>query len=52
MNKDIPKGDLEQSKADMKKNAGKLTNGKSQTGIPKVCPSCQNPRWDKTPRKS
>jgi len=52
MNKDIfSKGKTKQSKGE-KKITGKTTNDKSQPGIPKVCPSCQNPRWDKTPRKS
>ena len=52
MSKDPFSKDAKQSKADSKKAAGKDSNTKSQTGMPKVCPSCRNPRWDKTPRKS
>lgn len=44
--------DAAKSKADVKKASRKDSSAKSQTGMPKVCPSCQNPRWDKTPRKS
>jgi hypothetical protein len=52
MNKDVAKGKVKQTKGEIKQDTGKLSNTKSQTGMPKICPSCQNPRWDKTPRKS
>jgi hypothetical protein len=52
MNKDIAKGKVKQAKGDMKENAGKITKSQSNLLAPKACPGCQNPRWDKTARKS
>jgi hypothetical protein len=43
---------LRQTKVNIKENAGKLPGGKSESGVPKDCTSCNNPSWDKTPRKS
>ncbi len=43
---------LKQTKVNIKENVGKLPDNKSEPGISKNCPSCNNPRWDKTPRKS
>jgi len=41
-----------QIKVDLKENTGKLFDNKSETAIPKICPSCHNPRWNKTPRNT
>lgn len=43
---------LRQTKIDIKEKAGKITGDSSNTKAAKSCPTCQNPRWDKTPRKS
>ncbi len=51
MNKDIAKGKVKQAKGNIKEKVGKVTGDKSQLEIPKICPSCHNPRWDKTARK-
>jgi hypothetical protein len=52
MNKDIAKGKVKQAKGNIKEKVGKVTIDKSQLEIPKVCPSCSNPRWDKTARNT
>jgi hypothetical protein len=52
MNKDISKGKVKQTKGELKQKMGKVSGNNPQLEISKVCPSCQNPRWDKTPRKS
>ena len=52
MNKDIAKGKMKQAKGNIKEKVGKVTIDKSQLEIPKVCPSCSNPRWDKTARNT
>lgn len=41
-----------QTRIDIQENAGKVTGDKANTKETKSCPTCQNPRWDKTPRKS
>jgi len=43
---------LRQTRIDIPEKAGKVTGDKSNTKAAKGCPTCQNPRWDKTPRKS
>ncbi len=43
---------LRQTEIDIKEKAGKVSGDKSNTKVGKGCPTCQNPRWDKTPRKS
>jgi hypothetical protein len=43
---------LRQTRANTKENVGQLNNNKSESGTSKTCPSCSNPRWDKTARKS
>jgi hypothetical protein len=52
MNKDVAKGKMKQAKGNIKEKVGKVTIDKSQLEIPKVCPSCSNPRWDKTARNT
>ena len=52
MNKDMDKGKGKQPKEHIKDNTGKLTVDQSQLEIPKTCPSCHNPRWDKTARNT
>ena len=52
MNKDIAKGKVKQAKGNIKEKVGKVTGDKSQLEIPKICPSCHNPRWDKTARNT
>ena len=43
---------LRQTRVNIKDNVGKLSSGKSESGISKNCPSCNNPRWDKTARNT
>ncbi len=43
---------LRQNKAEIKEETGKITAKDVNTKVPKSCATCQNPRWDKTPRKS
>ena len=50
MNKDVSNGKLKRAKGNTKGNAGNKTDYKPKLAIPKICPSCQNPRWDKTAR--
>ena len=41
-----------QTEIDIESKAGKVTGDKANTKVGKGCPTCQNPRWDKTPRNS
>ena len=52
MNKDVTKGKVKQAKGGMKDTAGKVTNDQARIEVPKICPSCHNPRWDKTARNT
>ena len=52
MNKDISKGKMKQAKGNINENTGKITDDKPKLEIPKICPSCHNPRWDKTARNT
>jgi hypothetical protein len=52
MNKDTAKGKIKQARGKAKENVGKVTGDQSQLEIPKTCPGCHNPRWDKTARNT
>jgi hypothetical protein len=52
MNEDITKGKAKQNKRKIAEETAKSANDKSQRDVPKICPSCENPRWDKTARNT
>ena len=52
MDNDMTKGKTSQIKKKTAETTARLANDKSQLEAPKVCPSCEKPRWDKTARNT
>ncbi len=50
---DMNKEKIKQTKKKIAEEAtAKLANDKSQREVPKLCPGCEKPRWDKTARNT
>jgi hypothetical protein len=49
-NDNSAKGKTRQITRKITEETAKLANDKSQLGVPKICPSCHNPYWEKTAR--
>jgi hypothetical protein len=48
----VSKGKTNQNKGKVREELGKITKAQSELFAPKACPTCQNPRWDKTARNT
>ncbi|KTB47914.1 hypothetical protein DEALK_07590 [Dehalogenimonas alkenigignens] len=49
---DINDKKAEQSKRKTAESVARSVREKTQREVPKACPSCQKPRWDKTARNT
>jgi hypothetical protein len=52
MNDKVQNGKTRQIKRKITEETAKLANDKSQLEVPKICPSCHNPHWEKTARNT